>query len=83
MKRFTEICIFLLPLWILAMILGLVAPDFCHAGLKWRSIGPEGGSVGSVVIDPINSSIVYAGSDGGGVFKSTNRGAPGAPSIPD
>lgn len=39
---------------------------------KW--IGPYGGSVVSIAVDPNQSNIVYAGSWGGGVFKSVNGG---------
>lgn len=39
---------------------------------KW--IGPYGGSVVSIAVDPNQPNIVYAGSWGGGVFKSVNGG---------
>ena len=39
----------------------------------WTSIGPEGGIVRSLAIDPITPSTLYAGTDGG-VFKSTDGG---------
>jgi photosystem II stability/assembly factor-like uncharacterized protein len=42
---------------------------------QWTPLGPEGGLITAVVIDPSNSSILYAGAYGGGVFKSTNSGA--------
>ena len=41
----------------------------------WTSIGPEGGQISSLAIDPTNPSTLYAGTWGGGVFKSTNGGA--------
>lgn len=37
-------------------------------------IGPDGGSVIGLVVDPTNSNIVYAGTFGAGVFKSTDGG---------
>jgi photosystem II stability/assembly factor-like uncharacterized protein len=40
----------------------------------WTSIGPEGGSIRLLVIDPQNSATVYARSDSG-LFKSTDGGA--------
>ena len=43
-------------------------------GNQWTDLGPEGGSVLSVVIDPQNSSIVYA-STPVGLFKSHDHGA--------
>ena len=41
---------------------------------QWVSIGPEGGTINAVAIDPKTPSILYAGTEGG-VFKSTNGGA--------
>ena len=40
----------------------------------WTSIGPEGGTVRALAIDPVNPTIVYAGTVGGGIFKSTDGG---------
>ena len=36
--------------------------------------GPTGGSITSIAVDPANSSTVYAGTDGGGIFKSSDGG---------
>jgi hypothetical protein len=45
------------------------------AGINaWTSIGPDGGSVQALAIDPQNLGTVYAGTSGAGVFKSTNGG---------
>src|SRR5262245_46079105 len=41
----------------------------------WTSNGPEGASITSLAIDPGNPNTLYAGSDAGQVFKSTNGGA--------
>jgi photosystem II stability/assembly factor-like uncharacterized protein/surface antigen len=41
---------------------------------QWVSIGPEGGPVEVLAIDPQTPSILYAGTFGGGIFKSTNGG---------
>jgi photosystem II stability/assembly factor-like uncharacterized protein len=40
----------------------------------WVPIGPEGGTVYALAIDPADHSIVYAGTNGG-VFKSIDSGA--------
>lgn len=40
----------------------------------WVSNGPEGGSINLLVIDPMTPTTVYAGTFGGGVFKSTDGG---------
>jgi len=37
-------------------------------------IGPYGGKIVCLAVDPSNTSIIYAGSWGSGVFKSTDRG---------
>ena len=36
----------------------------------WTSIGPEGGSINTLAINPVTPTTLYAGT-GGGVFKST------------
>jgi photosystem II stability/assembly factor-like uncharacterized protein len=41
----------------------------------WTSIGPEGGTIPALAIDPATPTTLYAGTAGGGVFKSTNGGA--------
>ena len=46
------------------------------AGINgWTSRGPDGGIILALAVDPQNPSTVYAGTAGGGVFKSTNGGA--------
>jgi photosystem II stability/assembly factor-like uncharacterized protein len=40
----------------------------------WVALGPEGGQVTSVAIDPGNGNTVYAGTPVAGVFRSTNGG---------
>ena len=40
----------------------------------WTSNGPEGGSIYALAIDPETPTTLYAGTWGGGVFKSTNGG---------
>lgn len=40
----------------------------------WTSHGPEGGYITVLVFDPANANILYAGTTGGGLFKSTNSG---------
>ena len=48
-----------------------------EAGLRvWTSgQGPEGGDVSALVTDAANPQVVYAGTRGGGVFKSADGGA--------
>ena len=40
----------------------------------WTSNGPEGGTIYALAIDPATPATLYAGTWGGGVFKSTNGG---------
>jgi hypothetical protein len=41
---------------------------------EWISLGPEGGEVWDIVVDPVAPTTVYASSGTGGVFKSINSG---------
>ena len=41
---------------------------------SWSSLGPDGGSVTTVVVAPSNPQVVYAGARHGGVFKSADGG---------
>ena len=41
---------------------------------RWINIGPEGGYVLALAINPQTPEILYAGTAWGGVFKSTNGG---------
>ena len=42
---------------------------------QWVSIGPEGGPINALAIDPQTPDTLYAGTEGGAIFKSTNGGA--------
>ncbi|TMB54003.1 MAG: hypothetical protein E6J60_09060 [Deltaproteobacteria bacterium] len=53
--------------------LTVLAAREAHAG--WTAIGPEGGDVSALAINPAAPSTLYAGTQGGGVFESTNAGA--------
>ena len=79
MKRFRQTPSLLMIFSALLMLLTVFAPDFCYARLKWKNIGPEGGEVSTLAIDPGNSNTIYAAIWGGGVFKSTNGGATWTP----
>ena len=48
----------------------------------WISHGPGGGDVRAIAIDPKTPMTLYAGTSGGGVFKSINSGETGSLSIP-
>lgn len=41
----------------------------------WTSIGPDGGAVGCITVDPLAPATLYVGTQGAGIFKSTDKGA--------
>jgi hypothetical protein len=49
-------------------------PPLAAGANVWTVVGPNGGNVFTVVVDPVDPTIVYAGAYGG-VFKSTSSGA--------
>ncbi|HEX7605635.1 MAG TPA: hypothetical protein VF348_02920, partial [Usitatibacter sp.] len=60
--------------WFLLAIGTLFSP-VAHAGAGvWTSGGPDGGNIFALAINPSTPSTLYAGTDGGGVFKSTDSG---------
>jgi len=55
------------------MVSTQVAP--ASAGYNvWTSHGPPGGYINTLTVDPTNANTLYAGTSGGGVYKSTNSG---------
>lgn len=54
-------------------------------GLEWSSIGPDNyaGRVRAIIVDKNNPSTLYAGSAGGGVWKSTTGGSSWVPMTVD
>jgi photosystem II stability/assembly factor-like uncharacterized protein len=58
------------------LILGLAAP--LVAANSWNGLGPPGAEVTAVAAVP-NTSVVYAGTKYGGVYKSTNGGGTWTP----
>lgn len=45
----------------------------CFSNTSWQQIGPDGGTIRALAIDPTNPQTVYAGA-AGGVYKSVNGG---------
>ena len=69
----------LLLVW-LALVLSLSQPVPVSAGFNaWTSIGPEGGWIYALAVDPNTPTTLYAGTYGGGMFKSTDGGATWSP----
>jgi photosystem II stability/assembly factor-like uncharacterized protein len=59
-------------IWIVAFFL---ASCLSIHSQTWQSIGPDGGAIFTLSIDPVNPSTIYAGTERGGVFKSTDSGS--------
>ncbi|RPJ61448.1 MAG: hypothetical protein EHM23_06870 [Acidobacteria bacterium] len=52
-------------------------------GTSWKNLGPEAGTVFSLAVDLANPQIVYAGTDGSGVYISRNGGLHWEQAFPD
>jgi len=62
------------------LILLLAAPALAATG-RWSLLGPDGGTVTALAVDPADSRIVYAATQKGeGVFKSRDGGQTWSPS---
>lgn len=48
-------------------------PALAGVGI-WTSLGPEGGEISALAVDPADPDVVYAGTHGSGAFKSTDGG---------
>jgi photosystem II stability/assembly factor-like uncharacterized protein len=70
MKHFRR-ALLVLSLWTIAL------PAFAGLGV-WTPLGPDGGSVWALAVDPDDADVVYAGTRNG-IFKSTDAGATWAP----
>jgi photosystem II stability/assembly factor-like uncharacterized protein len=53
----------------------LAAPAMQSGTDQWMSLGPFGGLINALAIDPTNPNTIYAGTFSGGVFKTTNGGS--------
>jgi photosystem II stability/assembly factor-like uncharacterized protein len=63
------------PAGLLALALAAAAWP-AHAGVNfWTPLGPDGGSVVALAVSPAQPSLVYAGSAGGGFYRSEDGGA--------
>jgi len=60
---------------VLLTFVTLLPAESAHAGPGiWTPIGPEGGLVPTLAIDPNNSNVLYAGTRSDGVYQTTNSG---------
>ena len=71
-----------LPMWphafltlLFTVIVGLSSTTTVSAQTEtWTTLGPEGGSILSLAVDPVAPTTLYAGTVSGGIFKSTDGG---------
>ncbi len=67
----------------IAFLLTITSFGYAQLGLNWQEVGPDnaGGRTRSVLYDKTDATgnTIFAGSVGGGVFKSTNGGSTWAP----
>ena len=65
----------------------LAAPAIAADTASWTPVGPWGGSIQALAVDPADAQTVYAGTSAAGVWKSSNGGsswtATGALGTPD
>lgn len=61
---------------IVTIALIAVAPRSFAGMNRWTTSGPEGAVITSLLQDPADPRIVYAGTPGGGLFRSTSDGEP-------
>src|SRR5262244_3625441 len=66
---------FLLAVFVLSLALYCPGKVGVASAQTWISNGLEGGRVQALAIDPTTPNTLYAGTDGGGVFKTTDRAA--------
>src|SRR5215510_13901888 len=60
---------------VLVVTFGVLLAGYTQAGInQWTSHGPGGGFISALAIDPINSSTLYVGRSGIGVYTSTDGG---------
>ena len=58
------------------IVLSAGSASMVYAWLNtWPTNGPANGNVQTVAIDPVTPAILYAGTSGGGAFKSVDGGA--------
>ena len=73
---------YLFALNILLSVALLVASDDGGNGARFERIGPYGGDVRSLLMDPQQPAILYLGTSNGKIFKSQDAGASWSPLYP-
>ena len=65
----------ILAMLVVISLLLTAAPSTFAAINQWTSGGPAGGKITAAVINNNTPALMYVGTEGGGIFKSTNAGA--------
>jgi hypothetical protein len=56
----------------------VISAQTAQAGINaWTSIGPEGGNIGALAIDPTTPTALYAGTNGAASSRVPARARPG------
>ena len=58
-----------------AVVVFVSVPRQLLAQETWKQLGPDGGYVDAIAIDPVTPTTLYAGTAYGGVFRSVDSGA--------
>ena len=58
-----------------ALVIALWMSASLMAEQPWRPIGPDGGNVRSLAIDPKDPDRIFLGTSAGNLYLSTDRGA--------
>lgn len=64
---------------LMATVLSGLAVRPLAAQGEWTPLGPPGGTVSALVLHPDDPRVLWAGTEGGGVFKSVDSGSSWAP----
>ncbi len=59
---------------VVASLLVFVPSSWPADNSIWTSVGPDGGTISCIAVDPLAPATLYAGTRGGGIFKSTDKG---------
>ncbi len=59
---------------LLAAVLEVSSGAAATGAPRWSAHGPEGGTISTLEVDPARPSVLYAGTHGAGVFRSSDAG---------
>jgi len=60
---------------LLLTVMFSIVPELNAHEITWSNSGPYGGKIRALAVDPVDTSTVYAGAYGHGIFKSLDSGA--------